>query len=102
MHILDEDLGATTSSTFETTRNAKVWVKVESETWGGGTITLQVSIPNSDSAAFATFSPGGTDATFTADKMEAYDLPGGCHFKFSSATATGCNYYISGNSINLL
>ena len=102
MQTLGAITGAVTpSSTFETTRNGKVWVLTEGTTFG--TITLQFSVDNG-TTAFASFYPDGVEAAFTYTQMaKVFDLPAGVYFRFlGDASTAAITIYVSGDNINVL
>lgn len=77
---LSNDTGA---YVFHTNAEGELWVRL-SGTFAG-TITMQ---EKPDGGSWSTFSPDGTDATFTAAGHHMYHVPGGCNYRFVSANGS--------------
>ena len=84
---------------FETTHDSEVWVDVTS-TFGGGTITMQMS--RDKGTTWVTFTPEGVDETFTTATQKMFDLMGGYYWRFlNDGTADSTVCYVGGNAINV-
>ena len=100
MQVLELAVDATTNI-FETTKDGKVWVHIDTDDTFG-TVTMQYSKSKDiDFADAATFYPDGSAETFTDVTTKLYDLPGGWFWRFSGSSTTANNYYVDGNHIKI-
>ena len=102
MLTLDTDVDSNTATNaFETTKDGKVWVHIDTDDTLG-TVTMQYS--KAKNSTFATFMPDGVAETFTDVTTKLYDLPGGWHWRFigEESVSDGNNYYVDGNHIKLV